>query len=447
MARPNSEGMEVELAVVDFVDAYQTIGVHPDEQRRRVVAAFDGACFIMRFVAFGGAGSPLILGQSSSVPGSIGTVHVLPEARMEIYVDHPFVAVLGTPTQRSRRLTVLMLWRLSLGPELSWAKAQKSSRVNWVGAEVVVDSPNSLTVYLPAEFVSKLLDNIDTVMGVKGWTGCTSSVTGTTEFTALRLLAVRVSAGIVPCFGTMLELVWAVLTEYMSPRKHPPEARIPRRRTTQACSWLVNVLRRQTGAGERTYEMDTNFSEPTFVTTVDASPWGVGGFLSFKGRAIGWFAEPVQEQDVQRFGIEIGSHKFQTLLEALAVLVAVRCWSAVWNCSRASPRVRSDSLSTLGAMNKLRSRTPGLAAIMWELAFRSSSWRSHNATRQRGSPHGGSSQERSTRQPDRRDKSNGANDHRPKRKSSALGLHVGTGRVLLREGSAGTFLARRGPKS
>ena len=153
MAQPNSEGMEVELAVVDFVDGYQTIGVHPDEQRHQVIAGFDGAYYIMRFVAFGGAGSPLILGQSSSFPGSIGTVPVLPKARTEIYVDDP---------------TVLMLCRLSLGPELSWAKAQKSSRVNWVGAEVVVDSPNSLTVCLPAEFVSKLLDNIDTVMGVNG---------------------------------------------------------------------------------------------------------------------------------------------------------------------------------------------------------------------------------------------------------------------------------------
>ena len=95
MAQPNSEGMEVELAVVDFVDACQTIGVHPDEQRLQVIAGFDGAYYIMRFVAFGGAGSPLISGQSSSFLGSIGTVTVLPDARMEIYVDDPFVAGLG----------------------------------------------------------------------------------------------------------------------------------------------------------------------------------------------------------------------------------------------------------------------------------------------------------------------------------------------------------------
>ena len=65
----------------------------------------------------------------------------------------------------------------------------------------------------------------------------------------------------------------------------------------------------------------------------------------------------------------LGSHKFQTLLEAPAVLVAVRCWSPMWAKARTSLRVRSGSLSTLGAVNKLRSKTPGIAAIMRELAL------------------------------------------------------------------------------
>ena len=45
---------EVELAVVDFVHAHQTTGVHPDERWHQVVAG-DGSYFVMCSVAFGGA--------------------------------------------------------------------------------------------------------------------------------------------------------------------------------------------------------------------------------------------------------------------------------------------------------------------------------------------------------------------------------------------------------
>ena len=96
---------------------------------------------------------------------------------------------------------------------------------------------------------------------------------------------------------------------------------------------------------------------------------GLGGFLEYKGVPLGWFAGRVQAHDVSKFGITIGSHKFQTLLKDLAVLVAIRCKSPMWAKARTSLRVRSDPLSTLGAVNKLRSKTPGLAAIMRELAL------------------------------------------------------------------------------
>ena len=46
----------VELAVVDFVDAYLTTRV----QRHQVIAGFNFSHYVMRSVAFGGAGSPRI---------------------------------------------------------------------------------------------------------------------------------------------------------------------------------------------------------------------------------------------------------------------------------------------------------------------------------------------------------------------------------------------------
>lgn len=372
LGQENSEEDEVELAVVDFVDAYQTIGVHPDERKHQVIAGFDGSYYVMCSVAFGGAGSPLIWGRAAAFLGRSGQSLFLPsEARLEIYVDDPFAAFKGTAEQRTWNLTILMLWWLSLGPDLSWAKAQRGSTVKWIGAEISIDSTKAASVTLPSEFIGKLLANIRATMGAQDWTGYSSTIVGTVDIADLRTLAGRASwaASIVPCFGAMLEPIWAVLAEYNQPGRHPQGARIPRRRIALACSWMIRVLLRLSGALHLTYHVDVFFGEPTFVITVDASPWGLGGFVQYKGEPLGWFAERVQTSDVEKFGIVIGSHKFQTLLEALAVLVAVRIWSPIWKGSRATLRVRSDSLSTLGAVNKLRSKTPGLAAIMREIAL------------------------------------------------------------------------------
>ena len=129
------------------------------------------------------------------------------------------------------------------------------------------------------------------------------------------------------------------------------------------------MLRRHAGAVSLTYHVDKSFGEPAFVITVDASPWGLGGYIEHRGKPLGWFTDRNQSHDVHMFGIKIGSDVSQTLLEALAVLVAVRCWSPLWKNSRATLRVRSDSLSTLGAVNRLRSKTSGLATVIKKLAL------------------------------------------------------------------------------
>ena len=97
-----------ELAVVDFVDAYQTIGVHPDEQRHQVTAGFDGSFYVMRSAA-------ALLGRS----------------RQAMFC--PSEALKGSPLLRSRYLTVLSLWWLALGRELSWSKVQREAKVCWIG--------------------------------------------------------------------------------------------------------------------------------------------------------------------------------------------------------------------------------------------------------------------------------------------------------------------------
>ena len=56
------------------------------------------------------------------------------------------------------------------------------------------------------------------------------------------------------------------------------------------------------------------------------------------------------------------------MLEALAVLVAVRTWAPHWTTAKARVHVRSDSQAALGALGKLSSPVPAVNAIAREVA-------------------------------------------------------------------------------
>ncbi len=58
---------------------------------------------------------------------------------------------------------------------------------------------------------------------------------------------------------------------------------------------------------------------------VDASPWGLGGaLLAPNGVVLEYFADVIQPHDSELLGVVIGSRRSQAVLEALAVLVALR---------------------------------------------------------------------------------------------------------------------------
>ena len=153
---------------------------------------------------------------------------------------------------------------------------------------------------------------------------------------------------------------WAVSAECVVSGQHPLGARIHRRQTALVCSCLIKVLRRRASARHISCKVDAHFAEPAFVITMDASPCGLSGAFEYKGRPLGCFTDRVQTDDVQKLEIEMEPRIFRTLLEAPAVLVAVRWWSEYG---------RSATLSTLGAVNKLHSKTLGIATVMLELAL------------------------------------------------------------------------------
>ena len=102
----------------------------------------------------------------------------------------------------------------------------------------------------------------------------------------------------------------------------------------------------------------------------DASPWGMGGWLSIDGRIKEYFACPVTSEDVAMFGVDTGTSAGQQVWECLAVLVAIDLWSDKWTDSRINLQVRSDNVTALTLLVKMRPGSPAIAIIAREMALR-----------------------------------------------------------------------------
>ena len=103
----------------------------------------------------------------------------------------------------------------------------------------------------------------------------------------------------------------------------------------------------------------------------DASPWGLGGWISVGGRIVEYFSCPITALDVARYGHAIGCNKGQQLWECLAILIAVRLWAHIWSRERIVLRICGDNVGALTLLVKLRppTKNPAMGIIARELAL------------------------------------------------------------------------------
>ena len=80
------------------------------------------------------------------------------------------------------------------------------------------------------------------------------------------------------------------------------------------------------------------------------------------------FSDQLHEEDLRSFQARRGDPAFNALWEAMAILVALRCWAPLFTHDTAVT-VRSDSHGSLSAMAKLSSPSPSLNLVMAEMAL------------------------------------------------------------------------------
>ena len=102
---------------------------------------------------------------------------------------------------------------------------------------------------------------------------------------------------------------------------------------------------------------------------LDASPWGLGGYIVEDGIITAWFASKINTTEARLLELPIGSAAAQQTAEALAALVALRVWRLRWAQAGARLRVRSDSIAALIVVLKLKTCGRGSAIIAREMAL------------------------------------------------------------------------------
>ena len=359
-------GEELHIMVADFQDAFHTLGVLKDERPFQVFKLPCGGYGVYETAVFGGGGSPLTWGRAAAFIGRSSQALFCPtRARIQIYVDDPLTVWRGTVEQVRVMRTIVLLWWIALGLEVAWSKVQHGKSVKWIGAMVTITA-NGVTLSLPEDYAKELGAEAESILKCS-----------TVAVQKLRRLAGKAAwaGGFVPGVGAMIAPLWAAAgastaeEPTVTTARKEVERTVPVVRARHGLQWIRAWTRGCSGTLERAFTRRTHYSRPRVRMDFDASPWGYGAVLFWDGWPVEYFGVRISEEDMARFGIIIGDHRFQTLCENLAILIGVRQWLPVWKAQRAEVTVRTDSAAAVGSWTKERSPSPAINTIVREAAL------------------------------------------------------------------------------
>ena len=353
--REQGEDAELESLIADFKDAFFLLPNHPSE-RRYFCVEFGGKIYVMLRTTQGSRGAPLTWARLAALitrltMSVIGITHNL----VSTYVDDPIIVSVGSRLQRRRTFaTVLLLW-CALQLPLSLNKAVIGAKVTWTSAEF---SPmrSMLTVRVKQAIVD------DTAELVHRFLRCNY----------VRVKELRSFTGKVNHIASLVILVRPFLSELYAAlySQAAKTGFVWTRQMTHTLIWIAALLAEGNFCLERRFTLEAFQGIGTSVVMcLDASPWGLGGYLVEDDKIVAYFSAPIGEVEQRLLSIEVADCSCQQTVEALAVLVALRCWKDRWKGKPILLRVKSDSISALVLTLNLKTRGKGAGIVARELAL------------------------------------------------------------------------------
>ena len=365
-------GESVEFLGFDISDAFNNVPVAQSE-RKYLCAHIGGKFIVFDSLVFGSGSSPTIWGRYAALLGrSLASIFCPTELRLQIYVDDPILSARGDVATRRRLFTIALLWVAATGFPVAWHKAEAGTAVRWIGAQLNIHA-DGLKVCIPPDMIADLLQRTNDLLSVTTVSRRrVRSYCGSLSFVA----------GLVCFLRPFLSAIWAALSKKADSANDADACQVPTRKRKRrlplsmlftrqfqhSLHWLLAFLTFSIGPLERNFLFAPASAGQRLRIATDASPWGVGGVLVIDNVISAWFAHWITHEDLRRFNAKRGVSDFNTLWEALAILIAVRLWRRASHVV-AQIEVRSDSLGSLRMLNKLSSPDPSLNVIARELAL------------------------------------------------------------------------------
>ena len=351
-----SDASLIEWMVLDIVDAFWTLGLRPSE-RRFFVGKLRGLYYVYNRLAQGSRGAPLAWCRFFALVIRL-TVAMFDrnELTAEGYVDDPIFTIAGIPAQRARSKAIIVLaWR-ALNLDLSFRKGQSGQDVSWIGSRLVL-SRSGVVAQLQGDTVVELKGLIHGMLAQN-----------LVAHSALRTLAGKISnaARLLTAWRPFLREIWAALSSDTT----APHGMVWVRQFRSALLWFAAFLG-QSGANIFRPFLFLAYTLPAERTlfVVDASPWGFGGVYFENGQAKEYLHEEITEDDCNILKIDVGSPNGQQILEALAMLIALRVWRQRWRQLRSTVVVRGDNVTMLTMVLHFKGASHGLSIVAREVAL------------------------------------------------------------------------------
>ena len=360
-------GETVEQMVIDIIDAFWLVPNNPHE-RKFFVTQVAGKYVLFLRTAQGSRCAGLTWGTIAAlVCRCITSLFVEKPTRkqrtddrikMQIYVDDPWSAARGTPAELDTTFAMVVVTWMALGFPLAFHKALRGAAITWIGVRLIV-CDDGVQAEIMAEQVQELTlltekfrqGNVVSRKELRSYTGKLESVASllytVKPFVQPLWAAVYADAG-----GAPLNCVW---TSMIRP----------------SLDWPAAFLAQESsGPLLRRFRLNAHLNTgiPLRITA-DASPWGIGGFLSQGTNILAYFHDAISADDQEILGCPTGTADGQQLWECLATLVALRCWRTHWCQHRVRLEVRADNITTLTMVRKLRVKGPGLIMIAQDMAL------------------------------------------------------------------------------
>ena len=371
----DQEDVVRELVVIDISDAFMMLGLHQKELAHTVTPSLDSSeeFYIFPALLFGYRTAPLLWSRTAALLcrllQSLVAGH---EGRHVTYLDDSIWVLQGDLQTRNLVLSMILYTMAALGFKVSIKKGERAPQVVWIGVQFNLHH-DAVVLTLPDKFMKEL------VRLLKSWEG-----KGMASLKDLRKAAGKMAwlSGILTRTRWTVSNFYAVLHAKLkdvqtgaeeSRRSHrkdqrPKEHLFAVKQLDQARIWLVAYLTAAMGRPSRKFNLTEQKSTRASLLT-DASPEGLGAILLINNQAIRAYSSPVTKADAEIFGFTLGDSTGQGILEALAILVAIKLWRNELGACRVEVQVQSDSMVALALSQKLSNSNPSLNFIGAEIAI------------------------------------------------------------------------------